>query len=111
MRTGHVSKPDRTCFTRGVNGLKLNGIANRHTSCGVFANSSSMLVHFFKTAFRNLKANKVYSILTVAGLGVGIAVFLVIFLFIRYQESWDAFHPRKANIYRILTKGDRPEDK
>jgi putative ABC transport system permease protein len=70
-----------------------------------------MLVHFFKTAFRNLKANKVYSILTVAGLGVGIAVFLVIFLFIRYQESWDAFHPRKANIYRILTKGDRPEDK
>jgi hypothetical protein len=49
-----------------------------------------MLLHFFKTAFRNLKANKVYSILTVAGLGVGIAVFLVIFLFIRYQQSYDA---------------------
>ena len=64
-----------------------------------------MLLHFFKTAFRNLRANKVYSILTVAGLGVGIAVFLVIFLFIRYQESWDGFHSKKANIYRLLTKG------
>src|SRR5580698_7814410 len=76
-----------------------------------WVNSISMLVHFFKTAFRNLKANKVYSILTVAGLGVGIAVFLVIFLFIRYQESYDAFHSKKANIYRILTKGDKPDDK
>ena len=69
-----------------------------------------MILHFIKTAFRNLKANRVYSILTVAGLGVGIAVFLVSFLFIRYQESYDAFHPNKANIYRILTKGDRPEN-
>jgi predicted permease len=69
-----------------------------------------MIFHFFKTAFRSLKANKVYSILTVAGLGVGIAVFFVIFLFIRYQESYDAFHSKKANIYRILTKGDRPVD-
>ena len=69
-----------------------------------------MLLHFFKSAFRNLKANKVYSILTVAGLGVGIAVFLVIFLFIRYQESFDGFHSKKANIYRILTKGDKPGD-
>ena len=69
-----------------------------------------MIFHFFKTAFRSLKANKVYSILTVAGLGVGIAVFLVIFLFIRYQGSFDAFHSKKANIYRILTKSDRPVD-
>jgi putative ABC transport system permease protein len=69
-----------------------------------------MIFHFFKTALRNLRANKVYSLLTVAGLGVGIAVFLVIFLFIRYQESYDDFHSKKADIYRILTKGDKPGD-
>jgi predicted permease len=90
--------------------LAVNAMANRHITCGVFANSISMLLHFFKTAFRNLKANKVYSILTVAGLGVGVAVFLVIFLFIRYQESFDSFHSKKANIYRILTTGDKPGD-
>src|SRR5579863_4030397 len=85
-------------------------MTNRHTTCWIFANSFSMIFHFFKTAFRNLKANKVYSVITVAGLGVGIAVFLVIFLFIRYQESYDTFHSKRAQIYRILTKGNKPGD-
>ncbi|HEY4207781.1 MAG TPA: ABC transporter permease, partial [Puia sp.] len=70
-----------------------------------------MILHYFKTAFRSLKANKVYSVLTVAGLGVGIAVFLIIFLYIRFQQSYDAFHTKKANIYRILTTGDQPGDR
>lgn len=69
-----------------------------------------MIFHFFKTALRSLRANKVYSLLTVAGLGVGIAVCLVIFVFIQYEQSFDAFHSKKANIYRILTKGDKPGD-
>jgi len=69
-----------------------------------------MIFHFFKTALRSLRANKVYSLLNVAGLGVGIAVCLVIFVFIQYEQSFDAFHSKKANIYRILTKGDKPGD-
>ena len=73
--------------------------------------SLHMILHYFKAAFRNLRTNKVYSILTVAGLGVGIAVFLVIFLYIRFQESYDTFHAKKANIYRILTTGDEPGDR
>ena len=62
-----------------------------------------MFRNYFKTAIRNLLANKVYSTITVAGLGVGIAVCLVIFIFIRYEESYDAFHRNKASIYRVLT--------
>jgi putative ABC transport system permease protein len=69
-----------------------------------------MFRNYFKTAFRSLRTNKVYSIITVAGLGVGIAVCLVIFMFIRYQESYDQFHTKRANIYRILTKGGNPGD-
>ena len=67
-----------------------------------------MFRNYFKTAIRNLLANKVYSIITVAGLGVGIAVCLVIFIFIRYEQSYDDFHPNKARIYRILTRNDKP---
>jgi len=66
-----------------------------------------MFRNYFKTAIRNLLANKVYSIITVAGLGVGIAVCLVIFIFIRYEQSYDNFHRSSARIYRILTRGDR----
>jgi putative ABC transport system permease protein len=65
-----------------------------------------MFRNYFKTAFRSLAANKVYSIITVAGLGVGIAVCLVIFIFIRYEQSFDTFHPNGPRIYRVLTKRD-----
>lgn len=71
-----------------------------------------MFRNYFKTAFRSLSANKVYSIITVAGLGVGIAVCLVIFVFIRYEQSFDTFHPNGPRIYRVLTQRDvsRPLD-
>src|ERR1700722_2952909 len=71
-----------------------------------------MFRNYFKTAFRSLSANKVYSIITVAGLGVGIGVCLVIFVFIRYEQSFDTFHPNGSRIYRVLTKRDvsRPVD-
>ena len=55
-----------------------------------------MLKSYLKTAFRSLRANKGYSMITVAGLGVGIAVCLVIFLFISYEQSFDTFHIQRA---------------
>src|SRR5580692_8466727 len=69
-----------------------------------------MFRNYFKTAFRSLRANKVYSVITVAGLGVGIAVCLVIFVFIQYESSYDAYHQNKARIYRVLTKGEKTDD-
>src|SRR5258708_1210470 len=69
-----------------------------------------MFRNYFKTAFRNLSANKVYSIITVAGLGVGIAVCLIIFVFIRYEQSFDDFHRNKARIFRVLTQGDNSNE-
>jgi putative ABC transport system permease protein len=65
-----------------------------------------MFRNYFKTAFRSLRANKAYSMIMVAGLSVGIAVCLIIFLFIGYQESFDNFHRNGARIYRVLTLGE-----
>ncbi|HWB94751.1 MAG TPA: FtsX-like permease family protein [Puia sp.] len=45
------------------------------------------------------------------GLAVGIAVCLVIFLFISYEQSFDAFHHNVARIYRVLTVGKGKADK
>jgi putative ABC transport system permease protein len=69
-----------------------------------------MFRNYFKTAWRSLSANKIYSSITIAGLGVGIAVCLVIFVFIQYEQSYDAYHKNKARIYRVLTKGEKAED-
>jgi putative ABC transport system permease protein len=63
-----------------------------------------MIKNYFKTAFRNLKHNKGYAFINVLGLAVGIAACLLIFLVIRFETSFDNFHPKKNNIYRVATE-------
>ena len=63
-----------------------------------------MLKNYFKTAFRSLARNKTYAIINIAGLAVGIAVCLAIFIIIQYQTSFDEFHTKKDRIYRVLTE-------
>lgn len=63
-----------------------------------------MIKNYFKTAFRNLKRNKSYTIINVLGLTVGIAASLLIFLVIQYETSFDNFHKKKKSIYRLGTE-------
>ncbi len=63
-----------------------------------------MIRNYFKTAFRNLKRNKSYALINVLGLSVGIAACLLIFLVIQYETSFDKFHPKRNQIYRVGTK-------
>lgn len=63
-----------------------------------------MIKNYFKTAFRSLTRNLNYTILNIAGLAVGIAVCLIIFIIIQFQTSFDDFHANKDRIYRVLTE-------
>src|SRR6185503_3966220 len=63
-----------------------------------------MFKNYFKTAFRNLIRNRNYTIINIAGLAVGIAVCMMIFIIIQFQTSFDNFHPKKDRIYRVLTE-------
>ena len=60
--------------------------------------------HFVETAFRSLTRNRSYTIINIAGLAVGIAVCMMIFIIIQYQTSFDTFHSKKDRIYRVLTE-------
>lgn len=64
-----------------------------------------MLKNYFKTAIRNLLRQKGNAIINIAGLAVGFAAFLVIFLVIQYEQSFDNFHPKKDRIYRVVRVG------
>jgi putative ABC transport system permease protein len=59
---------------------------------------------YFKTAFRNLWQNRSFTFINIAGLAVGVAVCVVIFLIIQFEQSFDNFHPKKENIYRVISK-------
>lgn len=63
-----------------------------------------MVKNYFKTALRSLIRNRNYTIINIAGLAVGIAVCIMIFIIIQFQTSFDNFHSKKDRIYRVLTE-------
>jgi putative ABC transport system permease protein len=60
-----------------------------------------MLRNLFLTAVRSLAKNKFFSFLNVLGLSIGIAVFLLISLYVTFERSYENFIPDKENIYRV----------
>jgi putative ABC transport system permease protein len=64
-----------------------------------------MLKNYFKTALRNFLRHRSNSVINMAGLMIGFAAFLLIFLVIRYEKSFDDFHPGKDHIYRVVRIG------
>src|SRR5689334_23419007 len=63
-----------------------------------------MLKNYFKTALRSLMRNRNYTVINIAGMAVGIAVCMMIFIIIQFQTSFDNFHEKKDRIYRVLTE-------
>jgi putative ABC transport system permease protein len=62
-----------------------------------------MIKNYFKIALRNIIRHKGYSAINIAGLTVGIAACLLIFVIIQYELSFDTFQPNYKNIYHIVT--------
>ncbi|SEN15528.1 putative ABC transport system permease protein [Mucilaginibacter gossypiicola] len=60
-----------------------------------------MLKNYIKTAWRNLVRNKFYSVINIAGLTVGLAIGILILLWVQDEFSFDSFHKNASNIYRI----------
>lgn len=60
-----------------------------------------MFRNYFKTAWRNLTRTIGYSILNVTGLAIGMAVALLIGLWVYDQYSFDKFLPEYQSVYRV----------
>lgn len=61
-----------------------------------------MIKNHLVIAFRYLFANKGYFFINTFGLSTGIACCLLIFLFVRQEWTYDAFHEKSERIYRVL---------
>ena len=61
-----------------------------------------MFKHFFKVAYRNLMRRKVYTLINITGLAVGMACCLLIALYVRHELSYDRYHPNADRIYRVI---------
>ena len=60
-----------------------------------------MIRNYLKIAFRNIVRFKVFSTINIFGLAVGIASSILIFLFVRNELSYDAFHKNADDIYLV----------
>ncbi|MDO5980774.1 ABC transporter permease [Flavivirga spongiicola] len=68
-----------------------------------------MVRNYFKIAFRNLRKDKVFSLINIIGLSIGLSASFVIGLIIFYDLTFDKFHPDNDRIYRITSNFTTPE--
>ncbi|MGD8781306.1 MAG: ABC transporter permease [Ignavibacteria bacterium] len=68
-----------------------------------------MFMNYLKLAYRNILRNKVYSFINITGLSIGLTCCLIIFLFVKYELSFDSFYKNADNIYRVNMTSQSPE--
>lgn len=60
-----------------------------------------MINHHLKIAYRALLKYKTYSSINLLGLSIGIAISLLIYQYIQFEQSFDKFHKEADNVYRV----------
>lgn len=69
-----------------------------------------MIKNYFKIAWRNLMKHKVFSLINIVGLTIGISASVVIGLMIFYDTTFDTFHKDSDRIYRVVSDFSDPEE-
>src|ERR1039457_1092778 len=69
-----------------------------------------MLKNYFTIAFRSLQRHKAFSFINIMGLAVGMSACFLIFLYVRFETSYDDFHTKADRIYRIVTDTKTPSE-
>ncbi|MFP4024626.1 MAG: FtsX-like permease family protein [Thiohalospira sp.] len=63
-----------------------------------------MLKNYIQNGIRVLTRNKIFSIINIFGLAIGLTSVIIIFLFIKYELSFDKHHTNYDQIYRVVTQ-------
>jgi len=63
-----------------------------------------MIKNYFKFAWRSLWRHKRMTAINIAGLGIGMAATVLIFVWVQNELSYDKFQPDANNIYRIKVR-------
>jgi ABC-type antimicrobial peptide transport system permease subunit len=61
-----------------------------------------MLKNYLKIALRNFRKQKLYSLINVGGLAIGMACTFLILSWVQNELSYDKFHKNKNEIYRVI---------
>lgn len=62
-----------------------------------------MFKNYLKIAFRNIQKYKGYSFINIFGLATGIALSLMIFMYVQHETGYDSFHEHGERIYKVTS--------
>lgn len=65
-----------------------------------------MFRNYLKTAFRNLSRQKIYTLINIFGLAIGLATCMMIMLYVVHELSYDKFFKDHDRIYRMAVKAN-----
>jgi len=68
-----------------------------------------MIKNYFKIAWRNLWKHKVFSLINIISLAIGLSASFVIGMMVYYDFTFDKFHPDGERTYRVTTQFNDPE--
>src|ERR1051325_8614793 len=60
-----------------------------------------MIKNYIKIAWRNLIRQRLYSLINISGLAVGLAVCMLIMLYVAHEHSYDRFHKNADRIFLL----------
>lgn len=63
-----------------------------------------MLKNYFKTTLRSFRKNKLFSLINIFGLSVGIAATMLILQYAFFELNFDRFHKNSSNLYRVMNE-------
>jgi putative ABC transport system permease protein len=63
--------------------------------------TSRMIRNYLSIAIRNIRKSPLYAFINIFSLAIGLAACLIIYLFIKDERSFDSFHARNRQIYRL----------
>jgi putative ABC transport system permease protein len=64
-----------------------------------------MWKNFLRVTVRSIRKNKAFNMINISGLAIGLASAIFIILYIISETSYDRFHERSADIYRLYLEG------
>lgn len=69
-----------------------------------------MFQNYIKIAWRNILKHKVFSLINIAGLSIGIAACTIIFLYVQHENGFDMYNSKAERIVRISSNLKSPEN-